>query len=237
MSRKAFRDIKPLHQHVSCSKQISCFLSGSYIIVKWNGWTMAQLSTHALQWNPSKLHFEFPLPDRELRFKELVVYISDQCLDDPTFSKVKLFKVLFYSDFEAYGHHGKPITGVSYKKLPLGPAPAIYERMQEEMVRDRLIRVVERRVIDHSRQRVLPLKEPSFDLFEARQISLVDEWIRFFWNKTAKEISEFSHGKAWKLANMYELIPYEAVFISDDPVTYEDVDRVKELAAKFGWKL
>jgi hypothetical protein len=194
-------------------------------------------AAHSLQWNPAKLHFEFPVADQNARLKELVVYISHQCLDDPTFSKVKLFKILFYSDFEAYGHQGKPITDISYKKWPFGPAPATYERMQQEMVRESLIRIVERRVYDYNRQRVLPLREPNFDLFDARQISIVDQWIHFFWNKTAKEVSEFSHGKAWKIARLNELIPYEAVFISDDPVTFEDVDRVKELAKQHGWKL
>jgi hypothetical protein len=32
-------------------------------------------------------------------------------------------------------------------------------------------------------------------------------------------------------------IPYEAVFISDEPVTIEDVERVKELATRYGWKM
>ena len=42
---------------------------------------------------------------------------------------------------------------------------------------------------------------------------------------------------AWKIAAEGKLIPYEAVFISDEPVTFEDVATVKELAAKYGWKL
>ena len=42
---------------------------------------------------------------------------------------------------------------------------------------------------------------------------------------------------AWKIAKDGELIPYEAVFISDDPVTFEDIDLVRQLAAKYGWKL
>jgi hypothetical protein len=29
-------------------------------------------------------------------------------------------------------------------------------------------------------------------------------------------VSEYSHGKAWKLTGEMELIPYEAVFISDE---------------------
>jgi Protein of unknown function (DUF4065) len=126
---------------------------------------------------------------------------------------------------------------VPYKKLPLGPVPAAYNRLQEEMLRDRSIRIVRRAVYNHARQRVLPLRDPNFDLFTARDISIVEGWIRFFWNKTAKVVSEYSHGKAWTLANESELIPYEAVFISDDPVTFEDVERVKELAKQYGWKV
>ena len=52
-----------------------------------------------------------------------------------------------------------------------------------------------------------------------------------------KEVKTYSHGRAWEIAKEGELIPYEAVFISDEPVTFEDVEMVKELAAKYGWKL
>jgi len=198
---------------------------------------MSDHSQSGSHWDLSKLHFEFPIPQRELRFKELVLYVAQECLDDPTYSKIKLLRILFYSDFEAFGRHGKPITGMSYKKLPLGPAPAAFARIQDEMLTDKLIRIVRRPVYDHSRQRVLPLRDPDYDLFSAREISIVDGWIRFFWNKNAKDVSAYSHGKAWKLARESDLIPYEAVFISDDPVTYQEVARVKELATEHGWKI
>ncbi|MBV9759142.1 MAG: SocA family protein [Acidobacteriaceae bacterium] len=162
--------------------------------------------------------------------------MSEACLDDPTFSRTKLLKILFFSDFEAFGRYGKPITGMPYKKLPYGPAPAMFPQLQAEMLRDQLIRIVARRVYEHERQRVLPLKAPDVEHFSAREISLVDSWIRFFWNKTAKEVSRYSHGKAWKLANEGDSIPYEAVFISNEPVTDEDAATAKNLASKYGWK-
>jgi hypothetical protein len=84
---------------------------------------------------------------------------------------------------------------------------------------------------------VPPLQDPNFDLFSARDIAIVGEWMRFFWGKTAREISRFSHGKPWKLAQDSQLIPYEAVFISNEPVSFEDVARVKELAAQHHWKI
>jgi hypothetical protein len=53
---------------------------------------------------------------------------------------------------------------------------------------------------------------------------------RFFWNKSAREVSEYSHGKACQLAAESGLIPYEADFISNEPVTDEDVETPKYTA-------
>lgn len=194
-------------------------------------------SQHPRLWDPSKLHYEFPVEHKESRFKELVVYVSHECIDDPTYSRIKLLKILFFSDFESYGVHGAPITGMPYKKLPYGPAPAEFPRIQEEMLRDKQIKIFSRRIYDYSSQRLFPLQQPTFNFVSARDISIIDGWIRFFWNKSAREVSDYSHGKAWKMAAESELIPYEAVFISNEPVTFEDAARIKELAARHGWKL
>ncbi len=197
---------------------------------------MPQHAHQSFQWDPSKLHFEFPIPNKETRVKGLVLYISYQCLDDPTFSRTKLYKILFYSDFEAYGRFRNPITGILYKKFPFGPAPANFDRLQDEMLRDRSINIVKRRVYDHDRQRVLPLEDPQPAMFSGPEISIVETWIRFFWNKSAREVSRYSHGMAWRLANIGEPIPYDAVFISDERVTFDEVERVKELALRHGWQ-
>lgn len=187
--------------------------------------------------DPSNLHFEFPVKNKEARFKDLILYVADQCVDDPTFSKVKLLKILFFSDFESFGTYGQPITGMPYRKMPYGPVPVDFPRIQEEMLRNNQITIHSRRVYEHTSQRLFPLQKASLDVLLARDIAIVDGWIRFFWKKTAKAVSEYSHGKAWKITAESELIPYEAVFISDELVTLEDVERTKELAAKYGWKL
>jgi hypothetical protein len=148
--------------------------------------TMEQ--AHYPHWDASRLHFEFQLPKRELRYKELVLYISEQCVDDPTFSRLKLLKILFYSDFEAFGRYGTPITGMAYRKFPFGPAPVAFGRMEDEMLRDGLIRIIRNRVFDQMRQRVPPLQDPNFDLFSARDIAIVGEWMRFFWARPQERL-------------------------------------------------
>ncbi len=36
------------------------------------------------------------------------MYVSHKCMDDPTYSKIKLFKILFFSDFESFGIYARP---------------------------------------------------------------------------------------------------------------------------------
>ncbi len=57
------------------------------------------------------------------KFRELFLYIAESCAEDPRFGAVKLNKILYYADFEAYRRLGEPITGDTYRKLSEGPAP------------------------------------------------------------------------------------------------------------------
>ena len=57
------------------------------------------------------------------KFRELVLYIAEQSEGDPRFGAVKLNKILYYSDFEAFRVLGESITGATYRKLSEGPAP------------------------------------------------------------------------------------------------------------------
>ena len=48
-------------------------------------------------------------------------------------------------------------------------------------------------------------------------------------------MSDYSHGIAWKVAKHKQLIPYEAMLLSDEEVTEEDEVRAQELIAQYGW--
>src|SRR5690348_13035382 len=124
--------------------------------------------------NPSNLHFEFPIKNRDARLKELVMYVAHACVNDATYNRTKLLKILFHSDFESYGTYREPITGIPYKKLPYGPCPVDFPRIQEEMVRDRLIHVHRQRIHDFTSYRLFPLQDPSFEYLKARDTFIVN---------------------------------------------------------------
>src|ERR1035437_1475045 len=57
------------------------------------------------------------------KLRELVLYIATASEGDEPFGKVKLNKILFFADFEAYRRFVRSITGHEYQKLAQGPAP------------------------------------------------------------------------------------------------------------------
>lgn len=79
-------------------------------------------------------------PD-DKKLAEAILYISKKSEGDESFGATKLNKLLFYSDFMAFGKLGEPITGQDYQKLEHGPAPRHLLPIQNALVQERAIRV------------------------------------------------------------------------------------------------
>ncbi|MDP9409603.1 MAG: Panacea domain-containing protein [Actinomycetota bacterium] len=167
------------------------------------------------------------------KLRELVLYVADKCEDDPTFGAVKLNKILFYADFISFAEYGEPITGVKYKKFQQGPVPTILKRVRAEMEERGEVVVRKKSHYGRIQHRLIPLRQPDFGLLGARDIALVDDVIRMLWNRSAQEVSEISHDRAWRNASEGETIPYEAAFISDEPLTERDVAIAEEMIAEY----
>ncbi|MFY9727836.1 MAG: Panacea domain-containing protein [Bryobacteraceae bacterium] len=170
------------------------------------------------------------------KFKELILYISQNSADDPAFGSVKLNKLLFFSDFVSFAYNGAAITGAEYMKLELGPGPRHLVPVREEMIRDGELGIQEKAKVMSGtvQQKPVNLREPNLDLFSAKEIALVDSVIRSLATRSANDTSRLSHMMcAWKLAPMGSTIPYGAVFLSDSPLTEPDKVRGQELAKEY----
>ena len=171
----------------------------------------------------------------EERLAELILHIANKCETDPTFGAIKLNKLLWWADFLSYARYGEPITGTEYYRLERGPAPRRLVPVRNNLVASGAAIVREHHRFNKIQKRLVPLREAQYDLFTARQIALIDELIDAYWDKSAREMSEESHGKAWEIARDRQSIPYEAIFLSDDPTYPSDVRRTHELAEEYEW--
>lgn len=178
----------------------------------------------------------FGLDDEESRerLRELILFIAERCQDDPKFGAVKLAKILFRADFVSFARYGEPITGTPYKKLYQGPVPTAVKTIRDEMLEKGEIVIAKEGYSPQPRERVVPLREANLDkYFKPRDIAIVSGVIQMFYGASARDVSEFSHDRAWRAIGHHELIPYEAAFVSDEELTERDIDVAHEMIAEY----
>lgn len=174
----------------------------------------------------------------EEKLKQLILYLADKCEDDPAFGRVKLNKLLYFIDAFAYGQFGQPVTGVEYMKQEQGPVPRRLLPVRNEMQRDGLITEREKHIsgLSNPLVKVIALKSPDLSAFTAQEIAHIDEIIELCSKATGTKLSDITHRwRGWNAAGIGETIPYEAIFLSDEPPTDYELAHAEELIAKHGW--
>jgi hypothetical protein len=168
----------------------------------------------------------------EEKLGELILYISQKCATDPKFGATKLNKLLYLSDFLAFGNWGEPITSVEYFHLRMGPAPRRLVPVRDSLQNAGKLVVQSLALKSGKKQtRTVNLTEPNLKLFSGREIALVDSVIQELWDLDADESSEYSHRfVGWKMTKEFDNIPYGSIFISDEPLSPAETLRGQELA-------
>ena len=170
------------------------------------------------------------------KFKELIVYVAERCADDPSFGAVKLNKILYYADFDAYRLLNQPISGATYRKLSEGPAPKELVKSRDELIEQGRIELEERPYFNRTQKRiVLTLGEAANpEMFSVDERQVVDQVIQFFWGKSAREVSDYSHREpGWLAAGEREPIPYETAGLSPEPIDQETEEYALRLAQEY----
>ncbi len=121
--------------------------------------------------------------------------------------KVKLMKMLWYSDNLFYKRYGKAMTGMVYKALPMGAVPEGHDKIilldgiiYDEVEYDNEYLAYKFKAIDNFRPHYLT----------EEMITVLDDVIENFGNLNAKEISDRMHKEeAYKCTESFKVISYE----------------------------
>ena len=128
----------------------------------------------------------------------------------PTLGKVKLAKLLFFSDAIAYQELGHTIAGVDYIKLPLGPVPIEYNEVLEIMEEDGLIERKHRSTIRGEQEYYIPLVEANLAVFNKKEKGIMAETIRIFRERYTHAVVDLSHKLLpWDVLELGEVISFE----------------------------
>lgn len=121
--------------------------------------------------------------------------------------KVKLMKLLWYTDALAYKKYGNSITGLVYKHLPLGAVPIAHEDLLD--ISSDLISICEEYFDDYTAYRIESITPVNISYFSKKELEILDEVIRKFDNLGSKKISGYMHEEeAYSHTRHNQVIPY-----------------------------
>ena len=144
---------------------------------------------------------------------------------------VKLHKILYFSDMFQFLKMGHPITGEQYLKQKFGPVARHLTATVNALVDDGLLRAEEVEYFGKSKKNYIALKPFDRKHLSKDDLEMLENVCDFVRGKSAKEISEISHNRAWELAELGEEIPYfTALQFVPDEMTETDIAWANETA-------
>ena len=168
------------------------------------------------------------------KFRELVLYVAEESEEDPRFGATKLNKILYFSDFKAFGMLGESITGATYRRMDRGPVPSDLLRTLHAMEAEGEIERIERRYFNRPQKVIRPLRRSeASEILDPAELAIVDAVLADLREFNALEVSALSHLDAgWRLARDREEIPYETVYISDRRPTPSELSAWEQALAE-----
>ena len=157
------------------------------------------------------------------KFKEVFLYILNKIGAKPNIGESVLYKLLYFIDFDYYEKYEEQLIGATYIKNHYGPTPVEFKKIINDMISKKEIIKVESKYFDYPQRKYLPLRSPELAILKANEIELIDDVLSKLSNKSAKEISDYSHQDVpWLSTKDGDIIKYESVFYRTSPYSVRE---------------
>ena len=148
--------------------------------------------------------------------------------------KLKLFKLLYFLDFEHFRQTGRTVTGLKYFAWPMGPVPkSLYEELSNSKEIKKFFNIIPENYFDPELKndkvfRLVPRLKFDKSLFSRREIEIMDKLVDLYKDTQSKDMTEISHDRQGPWYKVFKtekkpqgVIPYE--YILDD--SYESISK------------
>ncbi|MCX6746491.1 MAG: DUF4065 domain-containing protein [Candidatus Parcubacteria bacterium] len=166
-------------------------------------------------------NFKFD-PDK---LRNAILYILEKCGGKPNIGETVLYKLLYFIDFDSFEILGHPLSGINYINMQFGPVPdqALYLNLIGEMTEQNQLKIFWQDYFGLPQKRYVALEEHNAEIFNAKEIKIIDSVINRLSGMGARQIEEYVHEDIpWKVTKEKEIIPYGLVV--DRTAPYAQVD-------------
>jgi len=161
------------------------------------------------------------------KFRETLLYMLDRIGAKPNIGETAIYKLLYFIDFDFYEKYGKFLIGATYQKNHYGPTPVQFKKVIEDMIEEGDVELIKSKYFQYDQKKYLPRREPHLELFTVPEIKHIDEVLDRLSNKSAKELSDYSHEDVpWMATKDQDIIDYTLVFYRTTPYAKNDYDEM-----------
>ncbi|HNH34006.1 MAG TPA: DUF4065 domain-containing protein [bacterium] len=159
------------------------------------------------------------------KFKEVLLYILGKVGAKPNIGETAIYKLLYFIDFDYYEKYEEQLIGATYIHNHFGPTPVEFQAITDKMKVDNELTVVTNKYFQYDQKKYLPLRPAKLVVLNAQEKALIDDVLARLSDKSATELSEYSHGDIpWKIHAAGEVIEYDSVFYRDREYTVRNLD-------------
>lgn len=127
--------------------------------------------------------------------------------------KTKLFKLLYYADFDHFEKYGTPITGETYLRFEHGPFPEHGNEILDKLGEGEILRSQHERIGNYLKFTYHPLTELNVSVFAPEELKTLVEVMGKWMNHNATEMVAATHGEApWIATDPMEPISYSLAY-------------------------
>ncbi|MEQ1945161.1 Panacea domain-containing protein [Mesorhizobium sp. VNQ89] len=139
--------------------------------------------------------------------------------------KTKLYKLLYFLDFEHFKQTGRSVTGLRYHAWPMGPVPVTLHDQIESPPQDlaQAVHIAEKETKSGKMLAIAPSRAFSGSLFSKREMRLMHGLAKEHYTATADDMVEATHLENLPWHQIYEVegkkqaeIPYDLAVRADE---------------------
>ena len=175
---------------------------------------------------------------QQKKFRELVLYVAQKSADDAKFGSIKLNKIVAFSEMIHFAKTGKPITGASYMKQPLGVVARCMKPTLDELAEKRDLAIIPQE--RHGKVAKVPtaLRPAKVEVFEPSEVEAIDEVLKALHDHHGTSTSDLSHRLTpnWEYLPVGVEIPVSALlYPTEYKLSPEETSHFKQLLRDTDW--
>lgn len=132
------------------------------------------------------------------KYKNAILFLSKNSGQGSVWGKKKMYKLLYFLDFDFFEKYERPVTGDVYHKLQMGPAPYYFDVMIDELVKNGQLKIGRGKSGPgyNDAYVYIALKGPDESIFDKEEMGMLKRIVRKYGDKTGTQLEALAQKEA-----------------------------------------